>query len=175
MKPVSTKSQLAMIGTGYVVVVAFAAAALYERRLIEAAHPADVQAAGGMYAAGDMMLGIFIAFLLMVPTMFLVRLVSKFETPAGAYSKILLAIGLSAPVALGILALGEARVPHVLDAACLLRLLWSPLVLALMVFSRIVAKFQLAKRLTSYALVSEGATLSFSLAWLVLSMTAGRR
>jgi hypothetical protein len=100
-----------------------------------------------------------------------IRVLSKFEIPAVACSKLLFAVGLSAPVALAILALGQVRVLQTLSGACLLRLLWSPLVLALMTFSRIVARFQLAKRLISYALVSEAATLGISVAWVVLSMS----
>ena len=173
MKTISTKSQLALIGSGYAAVLALSGVAVYSRQAFLAAHPADVLAASGMYAAGDMMLQVFVTFLLMVPTVFLVRVLSKFEIPARVYSKTLFAVGLSAPLALGVYAFGETLLPPVLGVACFVRLLASPLFVTLMFFSRIVAKFQLPKRLTSYALVSEGASLCVSVAWLALAMTSG--
>jgi len=164
-----------MIGTGYAIVSTYAAWQLYERHAWEAAHAADVTAASGMYAGGDMLLDLWLAFLLMIPTIFLVRVISRFEAPAAAYSKILFLVSLSAPLCLGISLLGESRVPASLVVSCLERLLWSPFFLGLMFFSRIVAKFQNAKRLTSYALLSEGATICASFALFVLSMRPDRQ
>jgi hypothetical protein len=157
------------------VILAFAGVTSYSRYAYQAAHPADVQAASGMFAAGDMMLEVFIAVLLILPTLFLIRLLSGFEGPATVYSKLLLLVALSAPLALGIFVLGETQLPQGLGSSCFLRLLWSPFVLALIVFSRAVTKFQAAKRFASYALVSEGATFCVSLAMVIFSMGLGQR
>ena len=153
--------------------LAFAAVVLYSRHVWEEAHPAEVMASSGMYAAGDMILYIFITILGMIPTLFLIRVISKFEASATVYSKILFAIGLSAPLCLGIF-LGRQYVPPNLSVACFMRLLWSPFFVAVMVFSQIVAKFRNAKRLTFYALTSEGVTFCISIALLILSMRSGR-
>jgi hypothetical protein len=156
-----------MIGAGYAVVSAYGAWELYERHVWEAAHPAEVSAASGMYAGGDMILDLWIVFLLMIPTIFLVRVISRFEAPAAVYSKILFLISLSAPLCFGISLLGEKHVPANLIVSCLVRLLWSPLFLVLMFFSRIVSKFQNARRLTTYALLSEGVTICVAFALLI--------
>ena len=154
--------------------LAFAAVVLYSRHVWEAAHPAEVMASSGMYAAGDMMLYIFITILGMIPTLFLVRVISKFEASATVYSKILFVTGLSAPLCLGIFLTGRQYVPPNLSVSCFMRLAWSPFFLALMVFSQIVAKFRNAKRLTFYALTSEGVTFCISIALIILSMRSGR-
>ena len=161
-----------MIGTGYAVVLPFAAVVLYKRHAWEAAHSAEVIASSGMYAAGDMMLYLFITFLFLIPTIFPVRVISKFEVPATVYSKTLLVIGLTAPLCLGILFLGHERVPN-LSAYCFFRLLWSPVILALMTFSRIMAKFQITKRLSCYALLAETTTLCLSIVLIILSGKKG--
>lgn len=126
-----------------------------------------------MFAAGDMMLYLFITFLVMIPTVLLIRVIARFEATATVYSKILLVIGLSAPLCLAIFLMGQQYVPPNLSVSCFMRLLWSPLLLALMVFSQIVARFPSAKRLTFYALVSEGATFCISVALILVSMRSG--
>jgi hypothetical protein len=173
VKSLSTKTQLAVILVAYAGILTLGGVAFYNRRLQQGAHPADVAAASGMYAAGDMMLGLFIAFLLMLPTFFLIRLLSKFETAAAIYSKILLMVALSAPLALGAFLVGGTDVSENLEGACLLRLLWSPLILTLIAFSRFVAKYEVPRRLASYALVSEAAALCGSLALVIFSMRSG--
>ena len=60
------------VGLGYAAVFVIAAVLILARYLQEHFHRAEVAAAGGMYAFGDLLLGIFIASLFMIPTVFLV-------------------------------------------------------------------------------------------------------
>ena len=72
MKPISTKTKLALVGAAYAAVLAYAAAEEFHLRYLqELNHPADVMASSGMYAGGDMMLEAFVAFLLMIPNFLL--------------------------------------------------------------------------------------------------------
>jgi len=104
VKPIAWQAQLGSIALGYAPVTVVAAGLLYERHLQEVNHPADVAASGGMYAGGDALLSIFIICLFMIPTVFLVWVVAKFEALFLAYSQLLLVL-------------------------CLYRLLWSPFML----------------------------------------------
>lgn len=140
----------------------------------EVTHAAEVAAAGGMFAGGDLLLELFVVFLLMIPTVFLVRLGSRFEEPYTTYSKTLLVVGLSAPVCLALFALGNKQLPDSVAAVCLERLFWSPLVLAIIGMSRLMARFDRAKRLTSYALLLETVTLCLAVTLLLYSPGAGR-
>ena len=120
-----------------------------------------------MWAAGDLLLDIFIACLFMVPTAFLIWVAAKIETFYTPYSKILLGLSLSAPVCLSVLFLGEKHVGESLINLCLYRLIWSPFILVGMGISRLVARFDRAKRLASYALVIEVLTLGTAVALLI--------
>src|SRR5580698_212683 len=95
--------QLWLIAGGYAAVIVISALWLLARYLQEAAHPADVSAAGGMYAAGDAMLALFIACLFLIPSFFLLRVIAKFEGLYTTYSQFLLAFSLSASVSLALL------------------------------------------------------------------------
>jgi len=149
--------QLGLVASGYAAVFVIAAILLYGRHLQELKYPDE--ASGGMWAAGDAFLWIFIACLFMVPTLFLIWVIAKFETFYTAYSKFLLALSLSAPVCLSIVFLGENHVSQSLIGLCFYRLVWLPFVLVGMAVSRLVARFDRAKRFTSYALLIEGLTL----------------
>ena len=166
MKPVSVRIQLWLIAGGYAAVIVISALWFLARYLQEAAHPADVSAASGMYAAGDAMLAFFIACLFLIPSFFLLRVIAKFEGLYSTYAKFLLAFSLTAPVSLALLNFGLNRVPQSLGFLCLYRLFWSPLILLGIVASRLVARFALAKKLTSYALIVEGLTLGIAVALL---------
>jgi hypothetical protein len=159
LKPISWRVQLGLVASGYAAVFVVSAALVFSRYLMERNHAADVSAASGMYAAGDLFLGIFIACLFMIPTFFLAWVMAKFETVYIAYSQLLLGISLSAPVCLGLLVLGKNHVPESLIAVCLCRLVSSPFVLVGIGVSRFLARFGRAKRLTLYALLIEGLTL----------------
>ena len=146
-------------------VLVVAAALLYGRHLQELKYPAE--ASGGMWAFGDALLYIFIAGLFMVPTVFLIWIAAKFEAFYTAYSKFLLGFSLSAPVCLSVLYLGGNHVGENLITLCLYRLMGLPFILAGMAISRLVARFDRAKRFSSYALLIEGLTLAIGVALLI--------
>jgi hypothetical protein len=175
MKPIGVKTKLIFVGAAYAAVLSFAAGELFARYMYQTNHAADVAASSGMYAAGDMLLGIFIVFLFMIPTYFLIRIGAPFETPYTAYSKFLLIVGCTAPVCLGLLLLGRAYLPESLSVLCLERLLWSPVILFLIAISRRAAKFDRAKRAISYALLSEGFTFCLSIASIIISTASARQ
>jgi len=150
---------------GYVAVLVVAAALLYMRHLQELQYPAE--ASGGMWAAGDALLYVFIACLFMVPTVFLIWVTAKFEAFYTAYSKFLLGLSLSAPVCLSVFLLGENRVGERLINLSLYRLMWLPFILVGMGISRLVARFDRAKKFASYALLVEGLTLAIAVALLI--------
>ena len=150
--------QLGLVGLGYAAVLAVAAILFYGRHLQELKYPAE--ASGGMWAAGDAFLYIFIACLFMVPTALLIWVTARFEAFYTSYSKFLLGLSLSAPVCLSVLFLGEHRVGESLMNLCLYGLMWLPSILVGMGISRMVARFDRAKWFASYALLIEGLTLA---------------
>jgi len=156
---------LGLVALGYAAVFVVAAALLFVRHLQELQYPAE--ASGGMWAAGDAFLYIFIACLFMVPTVFLIWITARFEAFYTAYSKFLLGFSLSAPVCLGVLYLGENRVGESIFTLCSYRLMWLPFILVGMGISRLVARFDRAKRFASYALLIEGLTLVIAVALLI--------
>jgi len=99
--------QLGLVALGYGAVLVIAATLLFGRYLQELQNPAE--ASGGMWAAGDAFLVIFIACLFMVPTASLIWVTARFEAFYTAYSKFLLGLSLSAPICLSVLYLGENR------------------------------------------------------------------
>jgi hypothetical protein len=157
--------QLGLVALGYGAVLVVAATLLYGRHLQELNDPAE--ASGGMWAAGDAFLQIFIACLFMIPTAFLVWVIAKFESLYKAYSQLLLGLSLSAPVCLSVLTLGENYIAQSVSIFCLYRLLWSPLILVGIGVSRLVARFDRAKRLVSYAFLIEGLTLAIAVALVI--------
>ena len=157
--------QLGAVAVGYVAVLVVAAALLYMRHVQELQYPAE--ASGGMWAAGDALLYVFIACLFMVPTVFLIWVTAKFEAFYTAYSKFLLGLSLSAPVCLSVFLLGENRVGERLINLSLYRLMWLPFILVGMGISRLVARFDRAKKFASYALLVEGLTLAIAVALLI--------
>lgn len=167
MKTISLRTQLWSIVLGYAAALAVAAELLHQRHVQELNHPADVAAASGMYAAGDALLDIFIACLFLVPTVFLVWVIARFETFYTAYSQLLLLLSLTAPVCLILLACAGKLVPESVSVSCLYRLLCSPFVLVGIGVSRLVARFDRAKKLTSYALLIEGLTLAAAVVLIV--------
>jgi hypothetical protein len=157
--------QLGLVALAYAAVLVFAAILLFGRHLQELRYPAD--ASGGMWAAGDAFLYIFIAGLFMVPTVFLIWITARYEAFYTAYSKFLLGFSLSAPVCLGVLYLGENHVGESLINLCFCRLISMPFILGGMGISRLVARFDRAKRFASYALLIEGLTLVVAVALLI--------
>jgi len=165
-------SRLQLVALAYAAVFAIAAAILYARHLQELLYPAE--ASGGMWAAGDAMLYIFIACLFMLPTMFFLLVTAKFESFYTACSQFVLGLSLSAPVCLGVLWFGEHRLAEGFIDFCLYRLLCSPFLLVGIGVSWLAARFDRAKRLVAYALVVEGLTLGVAVALLIRAFGAAK-
>ena len=166
MNPTSLRTQLWFVGLGYAAVSLVAAVLILARYLLEHIHRAEVAAAGGMYAFGDLMLAIFIACLFMITTVFMVWVMAKHEGVYTSYSQLLVGLSLSAPVCLSLFVFGKSHVSESLRVLCLCRLVGSPFVFVGIGVSRFVARFAQAKRLTSYALLIEGLTLGVAVALL---------
>jgi len=161
MKLIPPRAQVFLVAAGYAVVLAIAALLVLVRYVNNVTHPQDVAAAGGMYAFGDWMLLILIAGMLLVPTFALALVIRKSENAYTAYSKILLGASLTAPICLGVLSIPAVNQgTMVLGWICLARLSGSPIVLVGLTFSRLLARFDRAKRLTFYALLIESLTLA---------------
>src|SRR5271167_4791658 len=92
------RMQLRLVAAGYSLVVATGIVLIFVRHMLYVNHPQDAAAAGGMYAAGDLMLGVFIGCMLLVPTFFLVLVIRKSESLSTGYSKTLLGLSLTAPI-----------------------------------------------------------------------------
>jgi|SRR5579863_327657 len=165
MESISWRVQVRLVVLGYAATLVVAAALLFMRHLQELKYPDE--ASGGMWAAGDLFLYIFIACLFMVPTIFLILVTARFEVFYTAYSKFLLGLSLTAPVCLGVVFLGENHVGQSLINLCLFRLIWLPFILVGMGISRLAARFDRAKRFASYALLTEGLTLAIAIALLI--------
>ncbi len=160
MKSIPLRTQLGLVAAAYAVVLVTAALLVYARYLLYVNHPQDVAAAGGMYAAGDWMLEIIIVCMLLVPTFALALVVRKSEPLYTGYSWVLLGLSLTAPICLGVLSIpAVGRGTMLLGWICLDRLLVSPVVIVGLVVSRLLARFEKAKRLTLYALLIEVVTL----------------
>ena len=172
MKSISWRAQLGLVALGYALVLLVAAALLYGRHLRELLYP--VEASGGMWAAGDAFLWIFIACLFMVPTAFLVWVIAKSESIYKTYSHLLLGLSLSAPVSLALFTLGQNYLSQSVGVLCLFRLVWSPFILLGIGVSRLVARFDRAKKLVSYALLVEGLTLATAVVLLIHAWSAPR-
>lgn len=160
MRTIPRRVQLGLVAAGYAAVASSAAILIAERYLQYARHPEDVAASSRMYAFGDLLLEMFIAGALLVPTVLLVIVIRKSEPAYTAYSKVLLALSLSAPLSFGVLCIpAVSSGPGLLGFLCLYRLEASPFTLAAAGFSRIAARFQVPKRLTLFALLLESLTL----------------
>ena len=85
---------------------------------------------------------------------------AKFEAIYAAYSQFLLALSLSAPICLTVFLLADTQAGQSLGSLCLFRLLGSPFIFVGIGISRLVARFDRAKRRASYALLIEGLTMA---------------
>jgi hypothetical protein len=173
VKSISWRVHLGFVALGYGAVLVVSAALLYGRHLQELKYPAE--ASGGMWAAGDAFLWIFIACLLMIPTVCLVWVISRFEVPYKTYSQLLLGLSLSAPICLSMLYLGENHLAESIANLCLYRLFWSPFVFVGIGVSRLAARFDRAKRPINYALLIEGLTLVIAVALIIRTAWAHGR
>lgn len=106
-----------------------------------------------MYAAGDWMLELFIVGMFLIPTFFLGLVIRKSETAYTRYSQALLGVSLTAPVSLGVLLIPAVNQGNTfLGWFCMDRLFASPVVVVGLAVSRLLARFNRAKRLASYGL-----------------------
>jgi hypothetical protein len=167
VKSVSLRAQLWLIGLSYAVVFVVSACLLYARHLMEVRNRAEVAAAGGMYGFGDLILYIFVACLFMVPTVFLLWVMARFERLYAAYSKFLLGLSLTAPVCLSLFVFGKSHVTESVLGFFLYRLAASPFILVAAAVSRLLARFDRAKKLTSSALLIEALTLGTAVALVI--------
>jgi hypothetical protein len=175
MKPIPWRAPLGAVAAGYAVVLLVAAVLLYERHIQYVNHPADVMSYGGMYAFGDLILELFIGGLFLIPTLLLVLVIRKSETAYTRYSQTLLGLSLTAPICLGVFLIPAVnRGNSFLARFCMDRLFASPIVIAGLAVSRLLARFGRAKRLTSYALLVELGTIAVLVALFLFSVGARR-
>jgi hypothetical protein len=127
-------------------------------------------ASGGMAAFGDVLLALFLGGLFLIPSVFLIRILANSETRFLTLSRFLLGLGLSAPVCMIVVVLGENHVAGALSWVCFFRLLESPVILVAMAAARVSARFDSAKKLISRALLIEGLTLVGPVAAFVVTL-----
>src|SRR5580698_1717403 len=145
MKSIPLRTQLGLVAAFYAVVLATAALLVYIRHLLYVNHAAEAAAAGGMYAAGDWMLEIFIGCMLLVPTFVLMLVIRNSELLYPGYSRVLLGLSLTAPISLGVLSIPAVNQGTMLVGwICLGRLLCSPIVIVGLLVSRLLARFDRA-------------------------------
>jgi hypothetical protein len=133
-----------------------------------------VAASGGMAAAGDALLHLFIGCLFLMPTAFLVWIIAESEVLYTAYARFLFGLSLSAPICLSVVLFGDKYVAQSLSWVCWFRILESPIVLVGMGISRFAARFDRAKRLASYALLVEGLTLALPVVAFIIAVSIHR-
>jgi len=161
MRPIPWRTQLGAVAAGYAIVLLVAAVLVFWRHIQYVTHPADAIEYGNMYAFGDLILGLFIGGLFLIPTLLLVLVIRKSETAYTRYSQTLLGLSLTAPICLGILLIpAVSQGNSFLGWFCMDRLFASPIVVAGLAVSRLLARFGRAKRLTLYALLIELGTIA---------------
>lgn len=160
MKGLSLRAQLWLVAAACAAVVVVSTFLVGWRYLQYSWHPEDANQYSGMWAGGDMFLAAFIYCLFLAATFFLALVVRKSEPLYIGYSKALIALSLTAPASIGLLAIPAVENSNsLLGWVCMWRLFASPFVLFGLVGSRLLARFPRAKRLSSYAGLIEGATL----------------
>lgn len=156
----SLRAKLIWVVAAYGVVLAVSVFLVAWRYLQYRWHAEDANLYSGMWAGGDMILGVFIFCLFLVPTLVLVLLIRDSEPLYTGYAKVLLGLGLSAPLSLGLISIPEVnQAQSLLGWVFFWRLLGSPFVFFALAGSRILARFPRAKRLCSYAVLIEGLTI----------------
>jgi len=161
MNPEALRLQLILVTAAYVCVLAFSSVLVVLRYLQYIIHPNDVAAAGGMYAFGDVMLALFIACMVLVPTSWLAFVLRKSEDLYTMYSKVAFGVSVTSPLSLGVMsipAVGQSNM--LLGYVCMYRVMCAPVVLVGMAMSRALARFPRAKRMTSCAVAIELLTLA---------------
>ena len=158
--PISPRARLRWLSAAYGVVLVVSVFLVVWRYLQYRWHAEDANLYGGMWAGGDMVLGVFIFCLFLVPTFFLVLVIRDSEPVYTRYAKVLLGLGLSAPLSLGLIATPEVNQGQsLLGWVFFWRILGSPFVFLVLAGSRLVARFPRPKRLCTFAVLIEGLTL----------------
>jgi len=155
-----------LVAACYGAVLAFSAVVVTGRYLLERRNPNDFN--GGMGAFGDWMLELFLFGLLLIPTFLLAFISREREKTSTALSKFLFAFSLLAPLSLGLAlipAIGQKNT--VLGDLCGLRLFAAPVTVVGLIGCRLLARFRLAKRLLSWAVAIESATIVMMVAGFV--------
>lgn len=169
------RARLYLIAGAYAAVLVVSVALISARYIAYVTHPGDVAAYGGMWAGGDMMLEVLIVGMLLVVTFFVALAIFRYEAAYTTYSKILVALSLTAPASVGFIVFpAVAPGNSVLGWLCFYRVFASPLVLLGFGMSRMFARFPKAKRITNYALLIETLTLGFLVLMLFFSFRLQR-
>jgi len=158
MKPISWRGQLGVVAAGYAAFFLVTAVLIYHRHMQYVNDPDPASTSGGMYAFGDLLLGVFIVGLFLIPTFLLVLVIRKSEVAYTRYSQALLLLSLTAPIGLVTLIPAVSQANTFFGECGFYRVLASPLVIVVLAVSRLLARFDRAKRLTLYALLIEVAT-----------------
>jgi hypothetical protein len=168
-----SRIQLSIVIGGYAAVLLLSALLLFWRHLQYVRYASEVDASGGMWAFGDWMLELFIAGLFMLPTLLLAYFLRQSERAYTRYSQTLIAIALTAPLSIGAMAIpavaqnGSGFLGS-LGWLSLGRVSTSPVFVAGLLCSWLLARFQRAKRLIMYGFLIEVSTYVLLLAAVLL-------
>lgn len=168
-----SRTQLTVVALGYAAVLLASAALVFMRHLQYVKYASEVDASGGMWAFGDLMLELFIAGLFLAPTLLLAFFIRNSETAFTRYAQTLFGIAITAPVSIGALAIpaiaqSGAGFLGALGWLCLGRVSASPVFVVGLVLSRILARFKRAKRMIIYGLLIELGTYGLLIGSVVL-------
>ena len=166
MRAIPLRVQLWAIGLGYAAVAMYGVSVLYVRHLAELQNPIESQ--GGMWAFGDEIASLSIFCAAMVPTFFLLWVMRNFEVIYTTYVKVLLAVSVTGPLSLLLVATLKLPNPGAIYDSLMMRLWRAPMFFVVFVMSRLFARAKLAKRLTNVSILVEGGTLVAILAGLLL-------
>ncbi len=173
--PALSGVQLGLVIAGYAGVLLLCAALIFWRHLQYVMHANDVDASGGMWAFGDLLLELFIAGLFLIPTLLLAFFLRNSETAFTRYATALVVVALTAPLCIAsffVPAIGQSGSGFLgmLGWLSLGRVSASPVFLVGLFFSRLFARFRRAKRLILYAFVIELGTFLLMLASVMLPL-----
>jgi hypothetical protein len=150
----SWRTKMGFIAASYGAILAFAAAAIVGRHYEALRNPNDFN--GGMAAAGDWMLALFIGVLLLFPTFLLALALRQQERSSVSFAKALFILSLTGPLSAALLLIpAVSQTDNLAGWVCGSRLLLSPVVLVGLVGCRLLVKYRPAKRLLTWALPIE--------------------
>ncbi len=174
MKAIPWRVQVGAVMVGYAMVFAIAGLLIAERYWMYTRHPEDAAAAGGMYAAGDSMLAIFIACMLFVVTVGLAFVIRNSEVAYTRYAKTLFGLSLTAPVSVAAMSIrGASQGVFIWEWVGMFRMEVSPVVIIGLIVSWAAARFKPAKRWALSAVLIEAATLVVVIAAVVMTARSG--